>query len=133
MTDTTNINIVPLYRVMRAGKFRFRGTEYVVVEHMRSRTKIFRISDGREYVLSMDAKVEHVGEDREAFATALATRVEAGAVPTLAPGTTVRIVDNEFSRKRGLAGKEVVIVKRNSKTYSLANGWRVSPSMVEEV
>jgi hypothetical protein len=62
-------------------------------------------------------------------------RAEAGYAsrPTLRPGTKVRFVDTAQTRKAGLVGQESVIVKTNTKTYGLANGYRVTPGLVEEI
>jgi len=139
MTDTT---LTQLALVQPGTKILFNAQEYVVVEHARTRTKISRTSDGKMFVLSMNARVAEVGRDNDALAAALAAREERMAArngaaytarPTLTVGTKVRFADTAQTRKAGIAGEESVIVRVNTKTYGLANGYRVTPGLVEEI
>lgn len=134
----TEINTVALYTTQPGTKIQYRGTDYVVVEHARTRTKISRVADRKMFVLNMNSPVLVIGNDDDALVAALEARAERQAergyvAPTLKAGTKVRFVDDERTRKAGLAGTETVIVRVNTKTYGLANGYRVGPSFVEAV
>ncbi len=127
MTDTTTL----LPRTP-GDTFRFRGTEYVLIDFARTKAKIAPAADpGKVYTLARTATVEPTGHSDDALAAAL--QASAVAPPTLTPGARVRIVANPRTIRDGLAGVETIIVRTNPKTYTLANGWRVSPGLVEAV
>jgi hypothetical protein len=127
MTTTTT---TPLGSLKPGDVFTFRGSEYLFVQYGRG-TKEHIAKDGKRYTLARTARVELVRHDDDALAAALSADAE--KAPTLPPGTKVRIVSNQRTRNQGIAGVETVIVRRNPKTYGLANGWRVSPALIEEV
>lgn len=129
MTTTT---IKALTSLQPGDVFRYRGGEYVLVKYGRgTKEHIAERTSGKRYTLSRTAQVEFVEHDVDALAKALAA--EDAKAPTLRPGTKVRIKDTPAARKHGIVGAESVIIRKNAKTYSLANDWRVSPDMVEEV
>ena len=110
MTDTTTL----LTRTP-GDTFRFRGTEYVLIDFARTKAKIAPATEpGKVYTLARTATVEPTGHSDDALAR-------------------VRIVANPRTIRDGLAGVETIIVRTNPKTYTLANGWRVSPGLVEAV
>ena len=127
MTDTTTL----LTRTP-GDTFRFRGTEYVLIDFARTKAKIAPATEpDKVYTLARTATVEPTGHSDDALAAAL--QATAVAPPTLTPGARVRIVANPRTIRDGLAGVETIIVRTNPKTYTLANGWRVSPGLVEAV
>lgn len=140
MTDTTTAK--QLFFLTPGDTFTFSGSDYVLVQFNRTRAKIARLSDGKSFVLNMSATVVHTGHDDDALSKVLevqaerqAARREAGFEnrPTLRPGTKVRLVSTPQTRKAGIAGAETVIVKTNTKTYGLANGYNVTPGLIEEI
>lgn len=108
--------------------FTFRGEEYVLIDFARTRATIKRISDDRQFKLSMSAFVKP-GEARPDVV--LATQI--ASAPTLRAGDRVRIVADARTRRKGIAGLEGTIVRVNQSRYSLDNGWRVPFAMVEKV
>lgn len=132
MSDTTTTEPVSLSRLRHGDGFTFRGTQYVVLEHARSRTTIGTVGDGKIgiYKLGMAAKVVRTGRDDAGYRLALAV----WRPPiTLEEGDTVRVVTNDRTIGRRIAGIESIVIRVNTKTVSLANGWRISPSMVEKI
>lgn len=132
MSDTTTTAPVSLIQLRNGDTFQFRGKDYVLVEHKRAKSSIATIGDGqiRIYNLDMAAKVVKTGHDQTALRLALAALYPPVKFKV---GDTVRIVNNERTRSRGIAGAESVVIRVNSKTVGLANGWRISPNMIEAV
>lgn len=132
--ETSNAEPVSLIQLRVGDGFTFRGEEYIIVKHGRgSKQHIARVSDLKSFTLSISAQVVK-GEARpDTLAAYLAARELVSPSPSLRPGTKIRIVDNANTRAKGIAGVESVIVRTNTKTYTLANEWRVSPGFVEEV
>ena len=86
MTDTTTL----LTRTP-GDTFRFRGTEYVLIDFARTKAKIAPAADpGKVYTLARTATVEPTGHSGDALAAAL--QASAVAPPSLTPGARVRIV-----------------------------------------
>lgn len=132
MTDTTITEPIALMRLRHGDTFTFRGTEYVLVEHKRAKSSIATIGDGaiKVYTLSMSAKVTKTGHDQVALRLAL---VALYPPVTFKPGDTVRIVTNARTTRAGIAGKEAIVVRLNTKTVALSNGYRISPAWLEAV
>lgn len=131
-----------LYNLNDGDVFDYRGTRYVMTGFGRTRAKIARISDGKGFVLAGTATVDLVGHSDDALAEVLdiqAERSEARAEarqhtrPSLRPGTKVRFIRMPATEKAGLVGQEAVITRTNTKTYTLSNGYRVTPGLVEVV
>ena len=138
----TTTNPDTLYMLNDGDVFDYRGTRYVVTGFGRTRAKIARVSDGKQFVLAGTATVSLVGHDDDALAAALEAREERAEAraearqesrPTLRPGTKVRFVNTPQTRKAGLFGQEAVITRTNTKTYTLSNGYRVTPGLIEEI
>lgn len=137
MTEHTTTTPTTLFLLRPGDVFFHQSIRYVVIEHMRSRTKIARISDRKQFVLSMSARVLPDGHDSETFAAVLEGNAERraarGQTLDLKVGQKVRIVDDSRTRKAGIAGVVTTIVRVNQKTYGLANDYRVGPSFVEAI
>lgn len=113
--------------------FTFQGKQYVYIAPRRTKGLI-RTTDGKEYLLSLGALVQPTGEqDLDALSASINRQAERTARLDIPAGTKVRIVDDERTRRRGIAGVETVVSRVNSKTYGLANGWRVAPNYVEVI
>lgn len=132
MTATAT-NLTSLHFLQPGDKFAYQGVDYVYVQPRRTKGLVRRVHDGKDFVLSLGASVMHVGNDTDVLSAALSERQGSRAQLTLSPGDKVRFVDNDRTRRRGIAGVETVIVKVNQKTYGLANGWNVSPEYIEAV
>lgn len=131
---TTTTERKALFTLDPGDVFVHSTTTYVVIAHRRSKTLIRSVVEGKEYLLSMNAQVSPTGErDLDAVSASVNRQAERTARLTIAAGTKVRIVDNERTRKRGIAGVETVVTRVNSKSYGLANGWRVGPEYVEAI
>lgn len=132
MSDTTTTEPVSLSRLRLGDTFTFRGHEYVLVEHKQVKSAIARIADGaiKIYNLSMSAKVIKTGRDEAGFRLALDALNPAIHFKV---GDTVRVVNNARTRSAGVAGAESIVTKINQKSVALANGFRISPSMIEAV
>lgn len=132
MTDTTITEPISLSRLRHGDTFTFRGKDYVLVEHKQSKSAIGTIGDGqiRIYNLGMAAKVVKIGHSDTDYQLALAALYP--PIP-FKVGDKVRVVSNDRTRRQGVAGTESTVVRINSKTVGLANGWRISPSWVEAV
>jgi hypothetical protein len=131
MPETTTTTSL---RLLSPGdKFMLRGVDYVLVQHRRTKTLIRNVDNGKDYLLAQSAQVVHIGTDLDTLSAAVNKQAERTARLDIPAGTKVRFVDNERTRRRGIAGIETVITRVNSKTYGLANGWRVAPEYVERV
>lgn len=128
-TPTTDTQTVRLISLKPGDKFTYGGVEYMLIQYGRgTKEHIARVSDRTPMQLARTAYVLPAGRDEKLFGEILNA-----VTPQLRPGTTVRIVTNARTTKAGIAGVESVITRANDKTYTLANGYRISPSWVEEV
>jgi hypothetical protein len=132
MPDTTTAP-VSLIQLDPGETFTFGGKDYVLVKHRRSKSLIRNVAAGTDHLLASHAKVVRTGKNLDALSDAINQRAARAPKFTMTVGQRVRIVDDERTRRRGIAGVEAVIERVNSKTYSLSNGWRVSPDYVEAV
>ncbi|MGG1910459.1 hypothetical protein AB1285_26915 [Microbacterium sp. NRRL B-14842] len=127
MTDTTT-----LITRTPGDTFRFRGTEYVLIDFARTKAKIAALTEpGKVYTLARTATVEPTGHSDDALAAALQATAARAAEPD--PRNPRAHRRQPRTTRDGLAGVETLIVRTNPKSYTLANGWRVSPGLVEAV
>jgi hypothetical protein len=131
MTTTTPTQA--LMRLRAGDKFTYNGKEFVVVKHRQTKTLIRNLADGKDYLLSQGAIVTKIGQDLDALSAAVNAQADRTPKLDIPVGAKVRIVDNERTRRSGIAGTETIVVRVNSKTYGLANDWRVTPGYVEVV
>ncbi|MGG1910566.1 hypothetical protein AB1285_27455 [Microbacterium sp. NRRL B-14842] len=94
----------------------------MLIDFARTKAKIAALTEpGKVYTLARTATVEPTGHSDDALAAAL--QATAAALPSLIPGTRVRIVANPRTTRDGLAGVETLIVRTNpSRTRSPTAG-----------
>jgi hypothetical protein len=135
VTDTTSTtDRRQLFAMSPGDTFTFRGRHFVLTGFGRTNAKIALVDEPtKHFNLKMTAFVEYVGVDNDALRAALVQPDGAGDVAAFKPGDKVRFVANTKTRNAGLAGTESVVVRVNQKTVGLANGYRVSPTLLEAV